>query len=223
MSILVVDVGGNNVKLLVSGASDPRKFPSGRDFSPEELVRNIRAQTADWVFDRVTLGFPGPIRDGKISREPVNLGRGWVHFDFSAALEKPIKIINDATMQAIGSYQGGRMLFLGLGTGLGSTMIVDSVVVPMELGHLPYRKSRSIEDYVGDRGLRRLGARRWRKAVFDAVARLQAALMPDYTVLGGGNVKRLPKLPIGTQQGSNRNAFLGGIRIWEENHHFVLS
>jgi polyphosphate glucokinase len=214
MKVLVIDVGGNNVKILVTGQEEPRKFPSGPTMTAEQMAQGVLQAAEGWDFDAVTIGFPGPVSQGRPATEPVNLGPGWVGFDFEAAFHRPVKIINDAAMQALGSYEGGKMLFLGLGTGLGSTMVVAGVVVPMELGHLPYRE-QTFEDYVGNRGLLRLGKKKWREHVADVVARLRDALLPDYIVLGGGNVKKLKDLPAGTRPGSNDNAFRGGFRLWE--------
>jgi polyphosphate glucokinase len=178
------------------------------------MIDLVRAATADWSYDRITIGYPGPVVDGVIQEEPVNLGVGWLGFNFSAALGHPVKILNDAAMQALGSYDGGRMLFLGLGTGLGTTLIYNQFLLPMELGHLPYKKGQTFEDYVGQAGLKRLGRRKWQHAVFDVVARLRAAFMADYVVLGGGNVKKLDELPPACRMGDNSNAFLGGLRLW---------
>jgi polyphosphate glucokinase len=214
MQILVIDVGGTNIKVKV-GNSEVRKHPSGMDISAQAMIEGVKKITADWVYDAVSIGYPGPVIKGKIVKEPVNLGPGWLGFDFEAAFGKPVRIINDAAMQALGSYQGGRMLFLGLGTGLGNTLILDGVIAPMELGHLPYKKGRTFEDYVGNAGLKRLGRRKWQAAVFDVVHRLQEALLPDYVVLGGGNVRKLDELPPGCRQGDNDNAFIGGVRLWE--------
>jgi polyphosphate glucokinase len=180
------------------------------------MVERVRQAAADWEHDRVTIGYPGPVIGGHIPVEPVNLGRGWVGFDFVAALGKAVKVINDAAMQALGSYEGGRMLFLGLGTGLGSAMVLDHVLAPMELGHLPYKKGRSFEQYVGQGALKRLGRRKWEAAVFDVVGRLRDALLPEYIVLGGGSVKKLRELPVGCRQGDNSNAFVGGLRLWQD-------
>lgn len=215
MRILVCDVGGTNVKLKVSDNEEDRKFPSGGAMTGQQFVDGVRANTVGWEYDAVTIGYPGPVVESKILKEPVNLGPGWVGFDF-AQFGKPYKIINDAAMQALGSYQGGRMLFLGLGTGLGTTLILNGVIVPLEGGHLPYRKGRSFEDYVGSAGFKRLGKRKWMRYVFDVVARLKAAFIVDYVVLGGGNVKKLDTLPPDCRPGSNENAFLGGVRLWGE-------
>jgi polyphosphate glucokinase len=215
MNTLVVDVGGNNVKLKASGRDEVRKFPSGRELTPAAMVEGIQEATRDWSYDRVSIGYPGPVLKEKILLEPVNLGRGWVGFDFAQALGKPVRLINDAAMQALGSYEGGRMLFLGLGTGLGTTLIIDGVVAPMEIGHLPYKKGRTLEDYVGNAGLERLGKKKWRVAVADVVARLRHAFIADYVVLGGGNVKKLDELPPDCRPGDNSRAFVGGVRLWE--------
>jgi polyphosphate glucokinase len=217
MRVLVVDVGGTNVKLLATGQSEPRKFASGLDLTPERLVAGVKETAAGWEWEGVALGYPGPVVRGRPITEPYNLGRGWVGFDYAAAFGCPVKIINDAAMQALGSYEGGKMLFLGLGTGLGSAMIVDGVVEPMELAHLPYRK-RTFEDYIGVRGLKRLGKKKWRRCVEDVVARLRVALEPNYVILGGGNVRKLKELPPGCRPGGNANAFTGGFRLWEGIH-----
>jgi polyphosphate glucokinase len=216
MKILVVDVGGTNVKLKLQGDDEVRKVDSGPGLTAAQMVSGVRQATADWDYDAVSIGYPGPVARGRILLEPVNLGKGWLDFDFERAFGKPVRLINDAAMQALGSYEGGRMLFLGLGTGMGSTLIYDNVIAPMELGHLPYRKGRTFEEYVGNAGLKRLGRRKWQPAVFDVVARLRKALLPDYVVLGGGNVKKLDELPPGCRPGDNNNAFLGGLRLWDE-------
>jgi polyphosphate glucokinase len=214
-SILAIDVGGTSVKLLASGHHTPIKIRSGKSMTPAKLVRAVSDAASEWEFDGVSIGYPGLVGEHGPHSEPLNLGPGWVGFDFAAAFGKPVKIINDAAMQALGSYDGRRMLFLGLGTGLGSTLIVDGAIVPMELGHLPYRKA-TFEDYVGERGQERYGLRRWRKRVADVVARLQAALLPDEVVLGGGNVRALKALPPGCRAGDNANAFAGGFRLWSD-------
>ncbi len=215
MNVLVVDVGGTNIKILVTGQTERRKFPSGSSMTPAQMVAGVKLAADGWAYDLVSIGYPGPVLQGKPLSEPINLGQGWVGFDFESALGRPVKVINDAAMQAIGSYEGGRMLFLGLGTGLGTTMIADGIVEPMELGHLPYRK-RTYEDYVGERGLRRLGKQKWLRRVNDVVARLRNALEPEYIVLGGGNAKLLDPLPTGCRLGDNANAFKGGFRLWEQ-------
>lgn len=216
MRVLAIDIGGSNFKFLVEGATTPRKFPSGLTLTPSQMTKKVLEETTDWKFDCVTIGYPGPVVHGKPLLEPHNLGRGWVGFDFAALFGKPVRVINDAAMQALGSYEGGRMLFLGLGTGLGTTMIIDKVIAPMELAHLPYRKGHTFEDYVGERGLVRLGKKKWHRAVHDVTARLKAALVVDYVVLGGGNSKKLEELPPGARLGDNANAFVGGFRYWQE-------
>ncbi len=213
-SVLVVDVGGTSVKILATGQSEHRSFPSGPTLTPGRMISEVKKLAEDWNYDAVSIGYPGPVMDGRPITEPYNLGRGWVGFDFGAAFGRPVKIVNDAAMQALGSYRGGKMLFLGLGTGLGSTIIVDGVMEPMELGHLPYKK-RTYEDYVGRAGLMRHGKKRWRSDVADVVARLVAALEPDDTVLGGGNAKKLETLPPHCRAGDNANAFRGGFKLWE--------
>src|SRR6516162_3000154 len=196
MKVLVIDVGGSHVKVRLSGDDEVRKIESGPTMTARQMVADVKKATRGWKYDAVSIGYPGPVVSNKIVKEPVNLGPGWVDFDFDA-LGKPYKIINDAAMQALGSYEGGRMLFLGLGTGLGTTFLIDGIVVPLELGHLPYKKEKSFEDYVGTAGLKHLGRKKWQAAVFDVVARLKAAFVADYVVLGGGNVKKLAELPPG--------------------------
>jgi polyphosphate glucokinase len=216
LSVLVVDVGGSHIKALLSGEREPRRFESGPDLTPQEMVQGVLDAADGWSFDRVSLGIPTPVRGGKPIAEPVNLGEGWVGFDFDTAFGVPTKVVNDAVMQAIGSYEGGRMLFLGLGTGLGSALIVDGIVEPLELGHLPYRK-KTFEDYVSAGALERRGKTRWRKAVFDVVERLRDAIEPDYVVIGGGGVDELDELPPDTRRGENEYAFTGGVRLWDED------
>src|SRR5215472_3919573 len=215
MNILVADVGGTSVKILATGHKEPRHFPSGPSLTAEQMVVRVKELASDWRYDAVSVGYPGFVMGGRPIAEPHNLAPGWVGFDFQTAYGCPVKVINDAAMQALGSYQGGKLLFLGLGTGLGSTLIIEGIVEPMELGHLPYRKG-TYEDYVGIRGLERVGKKKWRRYVADVVARLIAALQPDDVVLGGGNVKKLKELPPGCRAGDNANAFLGGFRLWEE-------
>ena len=222
MKILVVDIGGTNVKMLASGQREPRKFPSGPRLTPRQMAAGVKQAVQGWQYDAVSIGYPGPVRLGQPALEPHNLGKGWVAFNYRAAFGRPVKIINDAAMQALGSYEGGKMLFLGLGTGLGSTLIADGVVQPMELGHLPYRKG-TFEDYLGIRGLEQRGKKKWRAAVEDAVARLVAALQPDTVVLGGGNVKKLKALPPLCRAGVNANAFRGGFRLWEATDNGKMS
>jgi polyphosphate glucokinase len=214
MNVLVVDVGGTHVKLLASGQTEPRSFVSGPTLTAAAMVAGVKEFAAEWKYEVVTIGYPGPVLNCKPVAEPHNLGTGWVGFDYQGAFGCPVKFINDAAMQALGSYKGGKLLFLGLGTGLGSTLIVEGIVEPMELGHLPYRKG-TYEDYVGIRGLKRLGKKKWRHYVADVVARFIAALEPDDVVLGGGNVKKLKELPAGCRAGDNANAFQGGFRLWE--------
>jgi polyphosphate glucokinase len=211
--VLVVDIGGTNVKFLATGHGTSRKFASGPKMTPEEMVAQVKRLTADWKYDAVSIGYPGLVRDGQVVSEPKNLGPGWVSFDFRAAFRRPVKLINDAAMQALGSYHGGLMLFLGLGTGVGSALVADGVIVPMELGHLPYKQG-TYEDYLGLRGLKWLGKQRWRKHVGEIVKRLIAAIHPDDVVLGGGHAKELGLLSRTCRMGSNANAFAGGLRLW---------
>jgi len=216
MNVLVVDVGGTHVKILATGQKQSREFPSGSTLTAKQMVAGVKKLAGGWKYNAVSIGYPGPVINNRPLTDPWNLGRGWAGFDFEAAFMCPVKVVNDAAMQALGSYKGGKMLFLGLGTGLGSAMIVDGIVEPMELGHLPYKK-RTFEDYVGVRGYNRLGKKKWRKEVADVVPRLVAALEPEDVVLGGGNVKQLKKLPPGCRAGDNANAFLGGFRLWQKN------
>lgn len=214
MNVLAVDVGGTHIKAMATGQSEARRFPSGPDMTARQMVRRLKQAVRDWPYDVVAMGYPGPVLHDRPLAEPHNLGRGWVGFDFAAAFGCPVRIVNDAAMQALGSYQGGTMLFLGLGTGVGTTLIKDGVVAPLELGHLPYRKG-TYEDYVGERGLERLGKRKWRKRVADVVSRLTAALQPDDVVIGGGNARLLKELPAGARAGDNANAFRGGFLLWQ--------
>ncbi|HEY2807703.1 MAG TPA: ROK family protein [Steroidobacteraceae bacterium] len=213
--ILVIDVGGTHVKLRLDARGAIRKFASGPDMSPALMLDQIRSLTHSLKFDAVSIGYPGVVVGGRVAADPHNLGAGWIGFDFSRALGKPVKIINDAAMQAIGSYKGGRMLFMGLGTGLGVTLIVDGIVEPTELGHLPYKGGKSFEDFVGERGRKARGDKKWRKAAIDIIEHLKLALGVDYVVLGGGNAARLKSLPPGVRRGNNRNAFIGGVRLWQ--------
>jgi polyphosphate glucokinase len=215
-NVLVIDVGGTHVKVGASDQKDIVKIDSGPTMTPAQMVPAVKKATAGWKYDAVAIGYPGPALHGQPVAEPHNLGCGWVGFDFQKAFGKPVKLVNDAAMQALGSYEGGRMLFLGLGTGLGSAMIVDGFLEPMELAHLPYKKGRTYEDYIGLRGLERLGKKRWAGHVFDVVEKLKAALGADYVVLGGGNVKLLKDLPPGARMGENTNAQKGGIRLFQE-------
>jgi predicted NBD/HSP70 family sugar kinase len=218
MRILVIDVGGTHVKVLATGHKQRVEFPSGPKMTPAKMVAAVRAATADWKYDAVSIGYPGAVVHGRPIIEPNHLGSGWVGFDFRKALGRPVKIVNDAAMQALGSYRGGRMLFLGLGTGLGSALIVDNVLEPMELAHLPYKKGRTYEDYLGLAGLERLGKKKWRHEVNEVVRQLKSALQADYVVLGGGNARLLKKLPPGTRLGDKSNAFQGGYRLWTERY-----
>ncbi|HUB07798.1 MAG TPA: ROK family protein [Myxococcales bacterium] len=216
MDILTVDVGGTHVKVLRSGKRTPRKADSGPGLTPARLVTLVKKLADGWSYDAVSIGYPGLVVQGKIAADPHNLGRGWVRFDFRRALGKPVKVINDAAMQALGSYEGGRMLFLGLGTGLGSAVIADGNLQPMELAHLPYKKGKCYEDYVGARGYEKFGKRKWRKHVLEVIELLRGALEPDYVVVGGGNAKKLVDLPPGVRLGENANAFAGGFRLWRQ-------
>ena len=216
MKILVIDIGGNSVKLLVSGAKEPRKFPSGPALTPRQMVSNVLKYTEDWKYDAVSVGYPGKVRDDQPCAEPYNLGKGWVRFDYVKAFGVPVRIINDAAMQALGSYQGGTMLFLGLGTGLGTALVVNGNVVPMELGHLPFRQA-TYEDYLGIKGLKRLGIRKWRALFREVVTRFISALQLDDVVIGGGNVNKLDELPSCCRAGDNALAFRGGFLLWEKD------
>jgi polyphosphate glucokinase len=222
MKVLVIDVGGTHVKILVKGAKEKREVDSGPTMTARQMVSSVKQLAKDWEYDVVSIGYPGPVLHDRPVTEPHNLGKGWMGFDFAQAFKRPVKIINDAAMQALGSYQGGRMLFLGLGTGLGSTLIVDSIVQPMELAHLPYKQG-TYEDYVGIRGLEKRGKAAWRKHVDDVVERLVAALEPDDVVLGGGNAKKLKKLPPLCRLGDNENAFEGGFRVWQDSLSMNIS
>jgi len=215
MNVLVVDVGGTHVKILASGQKERREFASGPALTAEQMIRGVKELAGDWKYDAVSIGYPGPVLRGRPVAEPHNLGPGWVGFNYEAAFGRPVKLINDAAMQALGSYKGGKMLFLGLGTGLGSAMILDGIIEPMELGHLPYKKG-TYEDYVGIRGLDQHGKKKWSAYVADVVALLIAALEPDDVVLGGGDVKKMKELPPHCRAGDNANAFLGGFRLWEK-------
>jgi polyphosphate glucokinase len=215
MNVLAIDIGGTNVKILATGQDESRRFPSGPTLTPKRMVARVKKLAKDWKYQAVSIGYPGMVARNRPLAEPHNLGRGWVGFDFEDAFKHRVKVINDAAMQALGSYKGGKMLFLGLGTGLGSTMICDGIIEPMELAHLPYKKG-TYEDYVGERSLEKRGKKKWRRHVADVVERLIAALEPDDVVLGGGNVKNLKELPKGCRQGDNANAFVGGFRMWEK-------
>ena len=214
MNVLVIDVGGTHVKLLATGRRTPRRFDSGLALTPAVMVRETLAATSDWRYAAITIGYPGPVAGGRPLADPHNLGPGWRRFDFRRAFRKPVLIVNDAAMQALGSYDGGRMLFLGLGTGLGSATVEDGVVRALELAHLPYREGKTFEDYLGTRGLERLGRHKWEKHVHVVAGMLRAAVVADHVVLGGGNVKKLRRLPPHCRRGDNRNAFRGGFRAW---------
>jgi polyphosphate glucokinase len=216
MKVLAIDVGGTNVKILATGQKEHRKFPSGPTMTPRKMVTEVKQLAADWKYDAVSIGYPGFVLRNRPIAEPHNLAKGWVGFNFEAAFKRPVKVLNDAAMQALGSYKGGKLLFLGLGTGLGTAMIVDDIIEPMELAHLPYRKA-TYEDYVGLRGLEKYSKKKWRRFVADVVKLLTAALEPDDVVLGGGNVKKLARLPPGCRAGDNANAFIGGFRLWNEH------
>ncbi|WP_426434108.1 ROK family protein [Bradyrhizobium genosp. P] len=215
-AVLSIDIGGTHVKVMTDRERVRREFESGPGLSAKDMVQKVQELTKDWSYDVISVGYPGPVVHNRPLREPYNLGRGWAGFDFEEAFGRPTKVVNDALMQAIGSYQGGRMLFLGLGTGLGSAMIVDGISEPMELGHLPYRNGKTFEDYVGAAGLARHGKKKWRKAVDDVIARLFAALEPDYVVLGGGNAEKVDNPPKKVRFGDNANAFEGGFRMWKK-------
>jgi polyphosphate glucokinase len=217
MKVLVIDVGGTHVKVLATGKRAHRQVESGPTMTAEQMVTAVKQLAEDWQYEAVSIGYPGPIVHDRPLHEPYNMGGGWVGFDFRQAFGCPVRLINDAAMQALGSYNAGRLLFLGLGTGLGSAMVVDVIVQPMELGHLPYRKGRTYEDYVGLRGMKRLGKKRWRQHVLVVIEKLQAALEPDNVVIGGGNAKRLTELPMGCRLGDNANAFVGGFKLWKEH------
>src|SRR3989441_13324271 len=212
--ILVIDVGGSNVKLMIS-RREKRKFKSGLKLTPRAIVAQAKPLVSDWKFDAISIGFPSPVRDGRILSEPKHLGKGWVEFDFEKAFGKQVRIINDAAMQALGSYHGGRMLFLGLGTGLGSALVWEKTLMPLELGDLPYRDRDIIENFLGIPGIERLGEEEWKREVIFAVTQLKKSFIADYVVLGGGNVHRFDQLPEGIERGKNENAFLGGVRLWE--------
>lgn len=215
MNVLVIDIGGSRVKMLATGFTKHLEFRSGPTLTAKRMISSVKKRVRDWPYDVVTIGYPGLVVHGQAICEPYNLASGWVGFDFASAFNCPVKIINDAAMQALGSYDGGKMLFLGLGTGLGSAMVVDGIVLPMELGHLPYKKA-SYEDYVGIRGLKRFGKKEWRHHVFAVIEGLIAALEPDDVVLGGGNIKKLKSPPPGCRLGANSNAFIGGFRLWSD-------
>jgi polyphosphate glucokinase len=215
MNVLVIDVGGSHVKIMVTGQKEERRIDSGPGMTAAQMVQGVRALAKGWKFDRVSIGYPGVVVRNRPTTEPHNLGKGWVGFDYERGFGCPVRIVNDAAMQALGGYKGGKLLFLGFGTGLGTTMIVDDVLVPMELAHLPYRKA-TFEDYVGEAALQHNGKKKWRKHVYDVIARLVAALEPEDVILGGGNARNLSELPPKCRFGANTNAFPGGFRLWAE-------
>jgi len=216
MNVLVIDIGGTHVKVLATGRKAHREFDSGPTLTPKQMVADVKKLVADWKYEAISIGYPGPVLRNRPVSEPWNLGKGWAGFNFEPAFKCPVKVVNDAAMQALGSYKGGKMLFLGLGTGLGSAMILDGIIEPMELGHPPYKKA-TFEDYAGIRGVKKYGKKKWRSFVYDIVKRLVAALEPDDVVLGGGNVHKLKKPPPGSRTGDNNNAFLGGFRLWQQS------
>lgn len=213
-AVLVVDVGGSHVKVLATGEQESRRADSGPNLTAAQMVEAAKGLAADWSWESVSVGIPSPVHGGRVVAEPVNLGGGWAGFDYEAAFGKPTRVVNDAAMQALGSYEGGKMLFIGLGTGVGSALVANGFVQPMELGHLPYKKA-TFEDYAGEAGLEKRGKKRWRADVADIVAKLSAALEPDYVVLGGGNAKKLDELPANARLGGNADAFTGGFLIWD--------
>jgi polyphosphate glucokinase len=217
MKTLVLDVGGTNVKFAATG-QETKKFPSGPTLRPAKMISTVTDLVKGWEFEAVSIGFPAPVVRGKLLRDPVNLGPGWTKVDFAKEFGRPVRLINDAAMQALGSYEGGRMLFLGLGTGLGAAMVADNVVIALELAHLPYKKDRSFEDYVGERGMLRMGRKRWTGAVQDVITRLRNALVAESVVVGGGNAKKLRELADGIRLGDNRNAIIGGFRMWQRKY-----
>ena len=221
--ILVIDVGGTHVKFRIGSHGAIHEFDSGPKMTPGSMTRQLRKLLGEQRYDAVSIGYPGLVYHGRIAADPYNLAKGWVGYDFSTALERPVRVINDAAMQAIGSYHGGRMLFIGLGTGLGATLIIDGVVEPTEVGHMPYKRGRTFEDYVGERGRKRLGNRRWRKVVRKVIKDLRAAFAVDYIVLGGGNARRLKKLPAGVRLGGNLHAFSGGLRLWDPHSGIITA
>ncbi len=212
--VLVVDIGGTNVKLHIS-PRDQRKFPSGPEMTPKEMLRNFKKAVEDWRFEAISIGFPAPIRQGRILRDPKHLGKGWSRFDIRNAFGKPTQVINDAAMQALGSYRGKRMLFLGLGTGLGSALVWEKTLFPLELGDLPYRHGDIIEEWLGQPGLDRMGRKKWMREVEHAILQLKKAFIADHVVVGGGNARFFKRLPAGFERGDNRNAYRGGLRLWE--------
>lgn len=214
--ILVIDVGGTNVKIAMGGSKELLKIPSGKTMTAAQMAAEVKKAASAWKYDAVSIGYPGPVKDGVPAKEPANLGAGWVKFDYDEAFGCPVKIINDAALQALGGYKGGRMLFLGLGTGLGSALIVDGAIAPLELAHMPYRKGGTYEDFVGERGLKKLGKKKWARHVTAVIEILRHGLQADHVVLGGGQTKKLEKAPDGVTIGTNENAVIGGVRLWDE-------
>ncbi len=216
MNILVIDIGGTNVKIWKTEEAEKTKFPSGKELTPETLLEGVRAETADWPIERISIGYPGEIRNGRPVADPYNLAPGWVDVDFGHEFDRPVRMMNDACMQALGSYEGGKMLYLGLGTGLGTAFIADGVIVPLALGHLKLWEGETFNHYLSRAGLTRHGNKRWRQAVAEASATLRSAFFADYVVLGGGNAEEIKDLPDGCRRGGNHNAYFGGLRMWED-------
>jgi polyphosphate glucokinase len=216
MNVLVIDVGGSNIKILATGQPERIKIPSGRDFTPEQLVPLVKEASKDWDYEAVSIGFPGVVKHGKIAANPINMGKGWIGFDFEEAFGCKVKIINDAVMQALGSYEGGKLLFMGFGTGLGTAMVFEDLILPLEGGHLPFKQG-TFESHVSNEALKKLGKPRWRELVYQTIAHFQHCFQPDEIVLGGGNSKLLEELPHNCRLGSNKNAFTGGFRLWEKS------
>jgi polyphosphate glucokinase len=219
MNILVIDVGGSNIKILATGQPERIKIPSGRDFTPEEMVPLVQEAAKDWDYEAITIGFPGVVKHGKIAANPVNMGEGWKGFDFEKAFGRPVKIINDAAMQALGSYEGGKVLFMGFGTGLGTALVFEDLILPLEGGHLPFKQG-TFETHVGNDALKKMGKKRWIELVYQAIAHFNRCFQPDEIVLGGGNSKLLNDFPANCRLGSNKNAFTGGFRLWEKSYKF---
>ena len=218
MNVLAIDIGGTHVKILATGQKERREFESGSTLTPAMMVAGVQKLSEDWTYDAVSIGYPGPVLRNRPVAEPHNLAKGWVGFDFDAAFKTPVKVVNDAAMQALGSYEGGRMLFLGLGTGLGAALVLDGLVHPLEIAHLPYYDDGTYEDYVGLRGLKQMGQKRWEKHVETVVALFKQALQVDYVMLGGGQSRKLEAFPEGARLGTNRHAILGGVRLWSSRH-----
>lgn len=217
MNVLVIDIGGSNIKILATGQPDRIKIPSGSDFKPENLVPLVKDAAKDWSYDVISIGFPGVVKQGKIVADPVNMGNGWMGFDFEKAFGCPVRIINDAAMQALGSYEGGKLLFMGFGTGLGTAMVFEDLILPLEGGHLPFKQG-SFESHVGNAALKKLGKKKWKEHVYLTIEHFRHCFQPDEIVLGGGNSKLLEEIPVNCRLGSNKNAFAGGFRLWEKNY-----